>query len=179
MEAGGAQGGDAVKVYLEIAGEQREIRLERAADGLYRALIDGTEMEVHAEELRPGVVSLLMEGRAYRIVAEETVETEDSAVHVGRERFAYRMDDPRSLRSRLRANEHGDGPKTLKASMPGRVVRVLAAEGDSVAAGQGVLVIEAMKMQNELKAPKDGVVGKLLVAPGEAVGAGQDLAVIE
>lgn len=179
MEANGAQGGDTVKVYLEIAGERQEIQLERAADGLYRAVIDGEELEVHAEELRPGIVSLLMEGRAYRIVAEETVETEDPAVHVGRERFAYRMDDPRSLRSRLRANEHGDGPKTLKASMPGRVVRVLVAEGDAVAAGEGVLVIEAMKMQNEVKSPKDGVVGKLLVAPGEAVGAGQDLAVIE
>ncbi len=168
-----------MKVYLEIAGERREIQLERAADGLYRAVLDGRAVEVHAEELRPGVLSLLMDGRAYRVVAEETVESEDWAVHVGRERFAYRMDDPRSLRSRLRANEHGDGPRTLKASMPGRVVRVLAAEGDAVTVGQGVLVIEAMKMQNEVKSPKDGVVARLLAAPGDAVGAGQDLAVIE
>lgn len=168
-----------MKVYLEIAGERREIQLERAADGLYRAVIDGEQIEVHAEELRPGIVSLLMEGRAYRVVAEETVENEDSAVHVGQKRYAYRMDDPRSLRSRLRANDHGDGPRTLKASMPGRVVRVLTAEGEAVAAGQGVLVIEAMKMQNELKSPKEGVVARLLVSPGDAVGAGQDLAVIE
>lgn len=168
-----------MKVYLEIAGERRAIGLERTAEGSYSASVDGEEHEVHATLLRPGVLSLLMGGRAYRVVAEETVESEDAAVHVGRERFAYRMDDPRSLRSRLRANEHGDGPRTLKASMPGRVVRLLAAEGDAVAAGQGVLVIEAMKMQNEIKSPKDGLVMRLLVAPGEAVGAGQDLAVIE
>lgn len=168
-----------MKVWIEIAGERREIGLESAADGVYRAVVDGEELEVHVEILRPGVVSLLMEGRAYRVVSEETVESEDSAVHVGRERFGYRMEDPRSLRSRRRGNEHGAGPHTLKASMPGRVVRVLTAEGEAVAAGQGVLVIEAMKMQNELKSPKEGVVTRLLVRPGEAVGSGQDLAVIE
>lgn len=168
-----------MKVWIEIAGERREIRLEAGPEGLYRVTVDGEETEIHAEQLQPGVLSLLMEGRAYRVVAEETTEAEDSAVHVGRERFAYRMEDPRSLRSRRRASEHGEGPLTLKASMPGRVVRLLAAEGDAVTAGQGVLVVEAMKMQNEVKSPKEGVVAKLLVGPGEAVGAGQDLAVIE
>ena len=168
-----------MKRYVEIAGVRREIRLESTPEGSYRAVVDGEETEIHAEMLRPGVLSLLMEGRAYRVVAEETTEAEDSAVHVGRERFAYRMEDPRSLRSRRRASDHGEGPLTLKASMPGRVVRLLAAEGETVSTGQGVLVIEAMKMQNELKSPKDGVVTKLLVGPGESVGAGQDLAVIE
>ena len=168
-----------MKVYLEIGGERRAMWLERTGDGVYRAMVDEREVEIHAEVVRPGVLSLLMEGRAYRVVAEETVESEDSAVYVGRERFAYRMEDPRSLRSRRRANEHEGGPLTLKASMPGRVVRLRALEGETVSTGQAVLVIEAMKMQNEVRSPKDGVVAKLLVAPGEAVGAGQDLAVIE
>lgn len=168
-----------MKVWVEIGGERREIRLEADAGGVYRATVDGEERAIHAEVLRPGVLSLLIDGRAYRVVAEETVEAEDPAVHVGRERFAYRMEDPRSLRSRRRASEHGEGPLTLKASMPGRVVRLLAAEGDAVSAGQGVLVVEAMKMQNEVKSPKEGVVVKLMVAPGDAVGAGQDLARIE
>lgn len=168
-----------MKVWIEVAGERREIRLDVDADGLYRATVDGEEREIHAEVLRPGILSLLISGRAYRVVGEETVEAEDSAVHVGRERFSYRMEDPRSLRSRRRASEHGEGPLTLKASMPGRVVRLVAAEGEAVSAGQGVLVVEAMKMQNEVKSPKEGVVVKLLVAQGETVGAGQDLAVIE
>lgn len=168
-----------MKLYLEIAGEHREIRLESIAEGVYKATVNGAEMEIQAETLRPGVLSLLIDGRAYRVVAEEATEAEDAAMHVGRERFAYRVEDPRSLRSRRGAGAHGDGPQTLKASMPGRVVRLLAAEGDAVVAGQGVLVIEAMKMQNEVKSPRDGVVSRLLVAPGEAVGAGRDLAVIE
>lgn len=168
-----------MKLYLDIAGERREVRLENIAEGVYTASVDGAEVEAHAETLRPGVLSLLIDGRAYRVVAEETTEAEDSAVHVGRERFSYSVEDPRSLRSRRGVGAHGEGPQTLKASMPGRVVRLLAAEGDAVAAGQGVLVIEAMKMQNEVKSPKDGVVSRLLVAPGEAVAAGRDLAVIE
>lgn len=168
-----------MKIWVEIAGERREIGLEATADGVYRVKVDGEQTEIDAELLRPGVLSLLMDGRAYRVVAEETAEAEDPAVHVGRERFAYRLEDPRSLQSRRRANEQGEGPLTMKASMPGRVVRLLTAEGDPVSAGQGVLVVEAMKMQNEVKSPKDGVVVKLLVEPGEAVGAGQDLAVIE
>jgi biotin carboxyl carrier protein len=168
-----------VKRYVEIAGKRLEIRLECTTDGNCRAVVDGEEMEIRAEMLRPGVLSLLIDGRAYRVVAEETTEAEDSAVHVGRERFAYRLEDPRSLRSRLRSSEHGEGPLTLKASMPGRVVRLLSAEGDRVSAGQGVLVIEAMKMQNEVKSPKDGVLTKLMVGPGDAVGSGQQLAVIE
>jgi biotin carboxyl carrier protein len=168
-----------VKLYIEIAGKRREIRLETADDGAYRAIVDGEERKVDVEMLRAGIFSLLIDGRAYRVVAEETPEIEDSAVYVGRERFAYRMEDPRSLRSRRRGNDSEGGPRTLKASMPGRVVRILVTEGDRVSAGKGVLVLEAMKMQNEVKSPKDGTVARLLVAPGEAVGAGQDLAVIE
>jgi pyruvate carboxylase subunit B len=67
----------------------------------------------------------------------------------------------------------------IKAPMPGKVVRVLAGVGTPVEAGQSVLVIEAMKMQNELKAPKTGVVKKINVAEGAAVDAGQALAEVE
>jgi biotin carboxyl carrier protein len=63
--------------------------------------------------------------------------------------------------------------------MPGRVVRVLVEKGDSVAAHQAVLVIEAMKMQNELKSPKDGCVAEIRVSPGDTVAAGDTLAIIE
>ncbi len=63
--------------------------------------------------------------------------------------------------------------------MPGRLVRVLVARGDAVAAHQGVVVIEAMKMQNELKSPKNGKVAELRVAPGDTVSAGDVLAVIQ
>lgn len=164
-------------IYLEIAGQRTKVQMDRDAEGQYWATLDGQAVDVDAQMLQPGVLSLIVEGRAHRVVLEEAVE--ETAVHVGRERHVYRVDDPRSLRSRRRVGENGDGPATLKASMPGRVVRVVHAKGDAVAAGQGVLVIEAMKMQNEVKSPKDGTVAQLLVAPGDTVSAGQVLAVIE
>lgn len=164
-------------IYLEMEGQQRKVRVERDAEGRIRTWLDDEPIAVDAQMLRPGVLSLIVDGRAHRVVLEEAVE--ETAVHVGRERIAYRLNDPRSLRSRRRSGESGDGPATLKASMPGRVVRVVHARGDSVAAGQGVLVIEAMKMQNEVKSPKDGTVAQLMVAAGDTVSAGQVLAVIE
>ena len=69
--------------------------------------------------------------------------------------------------------------QTLKAAMPGKVVRVLVQEGDAVEAGHGVIVVEAMKMQNEVKSPKSGVVVKVSVAEGATVNAGEVLAVVE
>ncbi|HTZ88891.1 MAG TPA: acetyl-CoA carboxylase biotin carboxyl carrier protein subunit, partial [Alloacidobacterium sp.] len=71
------------------------------------------------------------------------------------------------------------GPKPIKASMPGRVVRVLAQQGEDVGAHQGIVVIEAMKMQNEMKSPKAGRVAELRVTVGDTVSAGDVLAVIE
>ena len=74
---------------------------------------------------------------------------------------------------------HGDGQVTIVAPMPGRVVRVLAAAGDEVEARQAVIVVEAMKMENELRAPRAGRIREIVVAPGTSVEAGRILAVIE
>jgi biotin carboxyl carrier protein len=63
--------------------------------------------------------------------------------------------------------------------MPGKIVRVISAAGTDIEAGHGVLVIEAMKMQNELKSPKKGIVKQVLVAEGQSVGAGDVLAIVE
>jgi biotin carboxyl carrier protein len=86
--------------------------------------------------------------------------------------------DPRSLR-RKRAGLAEAGEQKLTASMPGKVVRIIANLGDQITAGQGVLVIEAMKMQNEVRSPKDGQLKKLLVRQGANVVAGEVLAIIE
>jgi biotin carboxyl carrier protein len=97
---------------------------------------------------------------------------------VGSQRFAAEVRDPRSLRSRSRAaDEHG--PKKLTAPMPGKIVRVLVAQGAEVEAGAGILVVEAMKMQNEVKSPKKGTIQKILVSEGAAVNAGEVLAIVE
>ena len=89
------------------------------------------------------------------------------------------MEDPRSLKGRKGAGAGVDGPRAVKAPMPGRVVRVLVGVGDEVAEQQGVVVIEAMKMQNELKSPKAGRVVRVAAVVGETVGSGDVLVVVE
>jgi biotin carboxyl carrier protein len=71
------------------------------------------------------------------------------------------------------------GPKKLTAPMPGKIVRVLVSQGSEIEAGAGVLVVEAMKMQNEIKSPKKGTIQKILVSEGAAVNAGDVLAIVE
>jgi biotin carboxyl carrier protein len=163
-----------VKLEIEIAGK---IRVVEYSPGEARVTLDGKVVEVEAQLLRPGVLSLIVAGRAWRVVLED--DANEPALHIVGERIPYRVDDPRSLKARRAHSTGSDGPKAIKASMPGRVVRVLAQRGETVEAHQGVVVIEAMKMQNELKSPKAGRVAELRVSPGDTVSAGDVLAVIE
>ncbi len=143
--------------------------------------VDGRPVAAETRLLSPGVLSLIValaDGttRSFRCIADSSAEGD--AVVLDGQRFAYEMADPRSLRGTSSASAD-TGPRPLKAPMPGRVVRVLVANGEAVSAGQGLVVIEAMKMQNELKAPKAGVVARLSAAVGETVGAGATLLVVE
>jgi biotin carboxyl carrier protein len=92
--------------------------------------------------------------------------------------FRAEVDDPRQWKRSARAAD-AHGRAALTAAMPGKIVRVLVAAGDAVVAGQGVLVIEAMKMQNELKAPRDGRVAAIEVRENDSVNAGAKLLTIE
>lgn len=172
-----------MKIDLSIEGVTRQLRIDplpadttRSASKRWRILIDGVPVEADACLLRPGVLSLLIEGRSYRAVLD--ADLADPVLHLAHHRIEYQADDPRSLR-RHRRSAGVDGPVSLKSSMPGRVVRVLVHPGESVSAHQPIVVVEAMKMQNELKSPRDGRIAQLRVSPGDTVGSGEILAVIE
>ena len=107
-------------------------------------------------------MSLMVEGRQWRCVLDG-----DAVVVAGR-RFPFAVRDPRSL-ARAGCWGGGGGPRAVRAPMPGRVVRVLVAEGDEVDEQQGVVVIEAMKMQNELRSPKAGRLVRVAVQVGDTV----------
>lgn len=139
--------------------------------------IDGEPAVVDVHLLQPGVLSLLIAGKAYRCILDEGPA--GRAILLEGKRLQYSVEDIRSLRSRRGGAADANGPVPIKAPMPGRVARVLMAAGDAVEAQQGILVIEAMKMQNEMKSPKDGVVTAIHVAAGDTVHAGQVLAVVE
>jgi biotin carboxyl carrier protein len=140
--------------------------------------VDGRVMTVDARMLEPGVMSLLItypnaQGRQYRCVLD------GDGVVIGGRRHGFEVVDPRSLQGRRGAGAGTDGPRPVKAPMPGRVVRLLVEVGAEVLEGQGVVVIEAMKMQNELKSPKAGRVVRLGVEVGDTVGSGDVLVVVE
>jgi biotin carboxyl carrier protein len=162
---------------LEIGGRKCQVEIEPAnRPDEWKVLIDGKPVHADAHMIRPGVLSLLIDGRSHRIVLDPGYA--EPALHLQAQRIPYRIEDTRSLRARRR-HAHGDGPVTIRASMPGRVVRVLVEEGDAVTAHQGVLVIEAMKMQNELKSPREGRIVEVRVSAGDTVAGGDILAVIE
>jgi biotin carboxyl carrier protein len=159
-----------------VGGRPYRLELEKAAGG-WQCRLDGQPVHIDAVITRRDVLSLLVDGHAYEIKREQTAT--DLHMWVGRSRFAVELRDPRSLRSRQKAAGDEKGPRKILAPMPGRIVRLLVAENSEVEAGQGIVVVEAMKMQNEIKSPKKGTVKKILATPGAAVNPGDVLAIVE
>ncbi len=160
-----------------IEGKPHQLELTQKNDG-WDCKLDGRSYNVDAVVARRDVISLIIDGDCYEVKREMTPPN-DLHIWVKAVRFAAEVRDPRSLRSRRAAAGAVVGPAKVVAPMPGKIVRVLAREKEEVETGVGIVVIEAMKMQNELKAPKKGIVAKLLVKEGTAVNAGDILAIVE
>lgn len=162
----------------EISIDGKNYRLDlNQEDGRWKCSLDGEPVEVDAVIARPNVMSVIIGGQAFEVKRERTAT--DMHFWVKSARFAVDVRDPRSLRSRRAKGGGVEGPQKLLAPMPGKIVRILAPAGQEVEAGHGVLVIEAMKMQNELKSPKKGVVKQVLATEGASVTAGEVLAIVE
>ena len=133
---------------------------------------EAVEREFSVVPLTRGSYSVLIGGRSYTVFA-----TQGEVVVNGRT-FAIEIFDPREMRGRKSAGV-AEGRQKIAATMPGKVVRVLVNEGDTVEAGQGLVVVEAMKMQNEMKSPKAGRVVEVKTKADATVAAGEVLLVIE
>jgi len=165
-----------MKYEVLIDGHLHQVELERAEKG-YECKVDGEPFFLDAAMTARDVLSIIHEGRNYEAKREYSLLGETHII-IGSERFSAEVRDPRSLRSRRAAGAEA-GPAKILAPMPGKIVRVIAAEGDEVEAGQGLVVLEAMKMQNEIKATKKGKVTKIAVQESFAVNAGDLLAIVE
>ena len=164
-----------MKLSLKIDGAEDQIEMLAPAPACRFRLADGLERAADAAVPEPGVYSILMDGRSYEAQVEEAPNA--LIVVVGGRRFEIDVRDPRRFR-RAGAGAGADGVQTVAAPMPGKIVRVLVATGDEVQAGQGLLVVEAMKMQNEMKAPRAGKVLSISAKEGATVAAGESLATI-
>ncbi len=160
-----------------VDGNRHQVELTRG-ENIWLCKIDGREVEVDSVLTARDVLSFLVDGKAYEIKRERSLQGELHVV-IGSARYAVDVQDPRSLRTRRAVGGTEAGPQKVKAPMPGKIVRILVSENEEVKAGQGVIVMEAMKMQNEMKSPKDGKVQKILTAEGSVVNARDVLAIIE
>jgi biotin carboxyl carrier protein len=135
-------------------------------------------LEVDAVHLPGAALSLLVSGKSARVDLE-TCNDGSLSVVLGEEAHAIELLDERRMLLRQAGGKFSlEGPQRVDAPMPGKVVRVLVAVGDTVAEGQGLVVVEAMKMENELKSPKAGVVKELHAQEGQAVESGAKLVVV-
>jgi biotin carboxyl carrier protein len=161
------------------AAQSYSVELSRAKDGVLRCRVNGEEVKGGFDAQNPEreIISMLVGNQSYEV--KRDLSSTELQVIVGEERFTADVRDPRSLKARRAKAGASEGPKKITAPMPGKVVRIISPEGTAVEAGQGVIVIEAMKMQNELKSPKKGVVKKIMAAEGATVNAGDALAVVE
>jgi biotin carboxyl carrier protein len=158
---------------ITLGRKTHRLELKRSEDG-WLCRLDGREISVDAEHVDPQTLSILIGGKSFEVRREP-----GDKIFIHGKRHEVSVDDPRSWRGRKRAGAGTEGPQKLTASMPGKIVRVLAAEGEKISAGQGIAVVEAMKMQNEIKSPKEGTLKKLLAKPGMNVNAGEVLAIVE
>jgi biotin carboxyl carrier protein len=152
----------------------RQARLEWIQDGETIRFQFESEGEKVADirQVEPGVYSVLVDGRSYQ------VRVDANNVSVCGRTFSVELADPRRW-NRERNHRQAEGVQIIAATMPGKVVRVLVSPGDQVEAGQGLIVVEAMKMQNEMKAVRAGRVVTLAAVAGATVNAGEILATIE
>ncbi len=166
-------------VALLDGGKREEtIDVEQEAPGIYRVEIGGKVHRVDAFRHDYGTISLLVDAESYSVQLDHR-ETEVK-VHIRGNQYPLEILDERRLRMRRAAGRFTvEGRQAITAPMPGRVVKILVRPGDAVAQGQGVVIIEAMKMENEMRSPKDGKVVEVRVAEGQAVDGGATLAVVE
>lgn len=148
----------------------REGTLDVEGSRLSYGAVEGT---FSIEPLDSGCFSVLINGRSYRVSRSKGGEFDCNGRHYGAEIF-----DPRALRARAKGSD-ARGRQNVAASMPGKVIRVLVSVGETVELGHGLVVVEAMKMQNEMKSPKAGRIAEVKTKPDAAVAAGDVLVVVE
>lgn len=162
-----------MKLQAAIGKEKYEVEIKRDGEKV-SARVDDREYDLEASEVEPNVFLLKHDNQIYQIYVAP-----NGFVNVGNHQLEITLTDPKRLRGASAAGASADGASEIKTAMPGKLVRVLVEAGAEIKQGEPVLVVEAMKMQNEMKSPKDGIVKEIRFAEGATVNAGDVLAVIE
>jgi biotin carboxyl carrier protein len=171
-----------MKLKVNLSGKEHEISLSLAECAVDVA-VDDRHYDLQFRELAAGEYLFINGSKVYKCrvsgQAGSVAGGQSFAVVLRGRTYEVAVVDPKRLRSGESAGAHHAGAAEIVSPMPGKIVRVLVQAGDKVAAGAGVIVVEAMKMQNEMKAPKAGTVVSINAGEGATVNAGDVLAVIE
>jgi len=155
----------------------RIVELERHASG-WRVTLDGQPVDADAAEISQYALSILLNGQSHEIRITPASGGK-LKLQTRMQEFTAEIIDPRSWSGRRHGHVEAEGRQQIVAPMPGKIVRLLVKAGDRVEAGQGLFVVEAMKMQNEIRSPKSGTVERILAKEGQPVTAGEILAWVE
>ena len=168
-----------MKLKAQIEDREQELSLN-VVDGRVAAEIGGHVYDLEVRQPSPDSYLFFHGAHVYECrVNERATEKEVFDVDIRGRAFAVTIVDPKRLRSGQNSDRHHHGVAEIRAQMPGKVVRVQIEAGASVEKGMGLIVVEAMKMQNEMKSPREGVVVSINVKAGDTVNAGDVLAVVE
>ncbi len=168
-----------MKLQAEIGSDKYEVDIQRDGRRVV-ANIDGREYELDVSEPEPNVYLLKHEGKIFEAFVSPTkTDPGEIDVSVRNEQFEIKLFDPKRLRGAGSDTAAAEGIAEIRSAMPGKIVRILAEAGEDVEKGQGIIVVEAMKMQNELKSPKTGVVKEIRVGVDSTVSSGDILVTIE
>ena len=171
-----------MKLRAQLSETDHDVSLELAG-GAAAVAVDGRHYDLEVHQLAPGEYLLIDGSNVYKCRVERkrgSLSAGGSFAVVLRGRnYDIAVVDPKRLRSGQSSGAHHTGAAEIISPMPGKIVRILVEPGTHVEAGAGVVIVEAMKMQNEMKAPKAGVVVSINAEEGATVSAGDVLAVIE
>lgn len=162
-----------MKLQAAIGDEKHEVEIKRNGVNIF-ARIGTREYDLEASEVEPNVFLLKHNNQIYQIYVAP-----NGFVNIGNHQLEITLTDPKRLRGSGSGSASAEGVAEIKTAMPGKLVRVLVDVGAEIKQGEAVLVVEAMKMQNEMKSPKDGIVKEVRFAEGATVNAGDVLAIIE
>jgi len=167
------------EVHLDsVTGKSKHI-VELEKDGSsYKVSLDGQPVPADVILAAPNAVSVILNGTAFEIHVAPSLDG-TYKLQTGPHEFQADVRDPRAWRGRKAGALEAEGRQQIVAPMPGKVIRLLVNAGDHVEAGQGLIVVEAMKMQNEIRSPKKGKVERLQAKEGQAVNAGDILAWVD
>jgi biotin carboxyl carrier protein len=160
-------------------GKTTRVKVLETAPGLFRVSLGDQDYLVDYLEPQPNLLSLLIDGRSFEVDVDAPEQSDLFEVVIKGDHFEIEMVEEKRKKLAMKLSRGASGRQDLKSPMAGNVRQVMVQPGDRVAAGQVLLILEAMKMENEIKSPIEGVIGSVTARTGGSVASGDPLCVVE